>query len=253
MSLESVYEEQLLPIARDPLQKITTLLFCKNSLIRVGVAHIFSGSQFVVSEEIFESASKLPEFPASAPVLCILTEIDATATLAGLVADLRAQCPSVHVVVLADDVEPAALVEAYQAGLSGVCSTAMSRDALIKALELVMMGETFIPVALALRLRALFRRSEVQPCSSNSPAPAAETVVPPSKLSAREAEILHCLMEGSTNKSIARKFDVAEATIKVHVKAILRKIKAANRTQAAMWATRHLRSIPGDELEASGA
>jgi two-component system nitrate/nitrite response regulator NarL len=52
--------------------------------------------------------------------------------------------------------------------------------------------------------------------------------------------ILQSLLGGDPNKVIARKLDITEATIKVHVKAILRKIGAANRTQAAMWATGHL-------------
>jgi two-component system nitrate/nitrite response regulator NarL len=43
------------------------------------------------------------------------------------------------------------------------------------------------------------------------------------------------LIEGNSNKSIARKIDIAEATVKVHVKAILRKIRVQNRTQAAIW------------------
>jgi two-component system nitrate/nitrite response regulator NarL len=47
-------------------------------------------------------------------------------------------------------------------------------------------------------------------------------------------------MGGAPNKIIARQLDVTEATVKVHVKAILRKVGAANRTQAAMWATEHL-------------
>jgi two-component system nitrate/nitrite response regulator NarL len=55
-------------------------------------------------------------------------------------------------------------------------------------------------------------------------------------------EVLDCLRDGSSNKVIALKLDVAEATIKVHVKAVLRKIGASNRTQAAMWATAHLRT-----------
>jgi two-component system nitrate/nitrite response regulator NarL len=61
-----------------------------------------------------------------------------------------------------------------------------------------------------------------------------------SNLSAREAEILSSLMDGAPNKVIARQLDVAEATVKVHVKSILRKIGASNRTQAAMWAKGHL-------------
>jgi two-component system nitrate/nitrite response regulator NarL len=60
------------------------------------------------------------------------------------------------------------------------------------------------------------------------------------KLSVREREILSCLREGAPNKLIARKLEITEATIKVHVKAILRKIGAANRTQAAMWASQRL-------------
>jgi two-component system, NarL family, nitrate/nitrite response regulator NarL len=47
-------------------------------------------------------------------------------------------------------------------------------------------------------------------------------------------------MEGETNKVIARKLDTAEATIKVRIKTILRKLGARNRTQAAMWASAHL-------------
>ena len=47
-------------------------------------------------------------------------------------------------------------------------------------------------------------------------------------------------MQGSPNKVIARELDVAEATVKVHVKAILRKIQVSNRTQAAIWATENM-------------
>jgi two-component system nitrate/nitrite response regulator NarL len=47
-------------------------------------------------------------------------------------------------------------------------------------------------------------------------------------------------MEGTSNKVIAWKLQVAESTVKIHIKSILRKIGAANRTQAAMWATNHM-------------
>ena len=55
-------------------------------------------------------------------------------------------------------------------------------------------------------------------------------------LSDRETQILQCLMQGLSNKLIARKLDIAETTVKVHVKGLLRKLRAANRTQAAIWA-----------------
>ena len=55
-------------------------------------------------------------------------------------------------------------------------------------------------------------------------------------------------MKGESNKVIARKLDITEATIKVHVKAILRKTGAANRTQAAMWASQHVEQRDGTSV-----
>jgi two-component system nitrate/nitrite response regulator NarL len=59
------------------------------------------------------------------------------------------------------------------------------------------------------------------------------------KLSEREAQILHSLVKGHANKVIARTRDITEATVKSHMKSILRKIRVANRTQAALWALEH--------------
>jgi two-component system nitrate/nitrite response regulator NarL len=61
-------------------------------------------------------------------------------------------------------------------------------------------------------------------------------------LSERELVILRALVKGSANKVIANELDITESTVKVHVKAILRKLHAKNRTQAAIWAVRHMAS-----------
>src|SRR3981081_389194 len=58
-------------------------------------------------------------------------------------------------------------------------------------------------------------------------------------LSEREGQILDGLVKGHANKVIARSCDITEATVKVHMKSILRKIRVANRTQAAVWALEH--------------
>jgi two-component system, NarL family, nitrate/nitrite response regulator NarL len=81
--------------------------------------------------------------------------------------------------------------------------------------------------------------------SKDDPAvPATQTDVPtfdhmPRTLSQRETGVLRCLMQGEPNKTIARQFEITEATVKVHIKAILRKISVRNRTQAAVWAQSH--------------
>jgi two-component system nitrate/nitrite response regulator NarL len=55
-------------------------------------------------------------------------------------------------------------------------------------------------------------------------------------LSAQERRILNRLIAGECNKSIARRMDIAEATVKVHLKSIFCKINVHNRTQAVVWA-----------------
>jgi two-component system nitrate/nitrite response regulator NarL len=65
------------------------------------------------------------------------------------------------------------------------------------------------------------------------------------ELSDRENEILGCLVSGLSNKNIARKLNIAEATVKVHVKGLLRKMQVSNRTQAAVLALNTL----GDRSE----
>jgi two-component system nitrate/nitrite response regulator NarL len=57
------------------------------------------------------------------------------------------------------------------------------------------------------------------------------------QLSEREIDVLRGLMVGASNKAIARVLKITEATVKVHLRAVLRKIRVNNRTQAAIWAT----------------
>ena len=65
------------------------------------------------------------------------------------------------------------------------------------------------------------------------------TFVDAPRLSDRETQILDGLVKGYANKVIARRCDITEATVKVHMKSILRKIRVGNRTQAAIWAFEH--------------
>jgi len=67
------------------------------------------------------------------------------------------------------------------------------------------------------------------------------------KMSDREAQILDGLVKGHANKVIARMCDITEATVKSHMKSILRKIRVTNRTQAAIWALEH--GYPADEIK----
>jgi two-component system, NarL family, nitrate/nitrite response regulator NarL len=146
--------------------------------------------------------------------------------------------PETQIVALADQFGLGFMRTAHEAGVIGFCLTAGGPEVLIKSLELVRLGEDVLPYAF-LRTFMDAPPQKDQPTQGNTAQPDPSDLKE-CKLSAREAQILGCLREGAPNKVIARQFDVTEATVKVRVKAILRKIGVANRTQAAMWATEHL-------------
>ncbi len=154
---------------------------------------------------------------------------------------LRDQYPDAHVAVVAEHYGPAEPALAFEAGAIGYLVNAISCDAFIKSVELLMLGElifppTFRSPAPVLKRPARTKTASLATCEDEkAPAGALENGAAPPQLSPRETTILRCLIEGASNKFIARKIDIAEATVKAHVKAILRKIRVQNRTQAAIW------------------
>lgn len=226
-----------------PPEMVNTVIFCDNSLIGVGITHLLDGTRFVTADP-FTNAAKASEIDyLSAPDLFIISASISPSDTAEAIRLLRGKFPEVRIVVIADRYDLGFVKLCLDGGVNGFCLTGSSRDVLIKSLELIMLGEFVMPSAL---MTSLLNGSEAvstpkhQDRGADAKLPSEDPTV--RKLSAREAEILSHLMEGAANKVIARKLDVAEATIKVHIKAILRKIGAANRTQAAMWASTHLPS-----------
>ena len=107
----------------------------------------------------------------------------------------------------------------------------MAPEALIQSLQLVTLGEKVFPTNLATMLLDM-----------NAPGPQHSI----GGLSPREQEILQALVTGASNKLIAIRLGITEATVKVHLKTLLRKIDVNNRTQAAIWAMNNGFSASGD-------
>lgn len=234
-----VYKEQVLPNAHDLLDPVTTVLICQHTLIRRGIGQILAGTRFSLVEGADDGLESAFREDGPKPGLFLICESRSPDEHAEIIQKLKAQFPSARVVILADQMEPQAIRRVCGAGLDGLCSTTMPREVLIKALELVMLGESFVSAALSL---SVFQGQGSLQAGSRlpvEPMPAMDFAAARS-LSVRETQILRCLMQGASNKIIARNLGVADATVKVHVKAILRKIKAANRTQAAIWAQQNL-------------
>ena len=139
--------------------------------------------------------------------------------------------------LLADGLSADLLAE-VSSSLSALLSKDLSSMALFHALELVMLHKDIISIssaAVALR-SAPPRRMAIEPAATETGViePAA-TETETAALSSRETEILRYLSSGLPNKMIARELNVAETTVKAHIKMILKKTKAGNRTQAAIW------------------
>jgi DNA-binding NarL/FixJ family response regulator len=140
---------------------------------------------------------------------------------------LKHRRPDARVAILGEIDRMTDMALLLQAGANACFPKEISTPIFLKSLELVMMGSTLLPSSIV---------SSIRDCGDVLP----QTIDgSPPHLSAQEQRILGCLVEGHSNKAIARELGIAVATVKVHVKAILRKIRVQNRTQAAIWAMSH--------------
>ncbi len=219
---------------------VATALICNNSLLHRGLQHILSGTSFAVVEEGPQPDPGLGSEKAQEPALVILAVSQLSSRTPEMVRQVKRRHPAARIVVLSNHFDLEFVRLGLDAGVNGFCLSGKSREVLITSLKLVMLGESVLvgPVARSVLDEAALGSHSKPECEVADEPKASDPGA--QRLSAREAEILSSLMEGAPNKLIARKLHVAEATVKVHVKAILRKIGVANRTQAAMWAMDHL-------------
>jgi two-component system nitrate/nitrite response regulator NarL len=135
-----------------------------------------------------------------------------------------------RVAVLTQALDQSALYESYQAGADGYILKDVSADAFIGSINLIMAGQKVFPPALCFNMKPVFGAFSGMLLKPN--------FHEESELSSREVDIVKCLAEGHSNKLIAKELDIAESTVKIHLKAILRKLGLSNRTQAAIWAVK---------------
>jgi two-component system nitrate/nitrite response regulator NarL len=247
MSLHCIQEGYHALAAEDATQ-VPTVLVCGNFLLGEGIKHILSDTCFRIQEGVVHHPSSLPLVSDAEVILLVVEATRSPSEIAGLVQGLKAQCETARIVFLTDSLEGNFVVLTYQAGAAGVLHTGTAPEVLIKSLELIMLGERVFPAAAILStvngMTPLPREHQY----GTTMARVDGHLLPGERsLTQREQEILCFLTQGAPNKVIARNLNMAEATVKAHVKGILRKINVHNRTQAAMWATQH-RGLPSDEI-----
>jgi len=145
---------------------------------------------------------------------------------------LRKNHPTLKVMMLTTSTNENDLVEALRSGARGYLLKDIEPDQLVIALRDVMAGNTAVAPELTPVL-ARFVRGE------NGDLNDGKSDNPFSELTPREYEILTLLAEGQSNKVIARNLGISDGTVKLHVKAILRKLNVSSRITAAVMAVEH--------------
>jgi DNA-binding NarL/FixJ family response regulator len=117
-----------------------------------------------------------------------------------------------QVIVFSDSEEVEHISHALKCGARGYVPTSTPLHIAMKAIRLVLAGGVFVPSEPVLRKEAAQK----------------------DKLTARGQAVLDLLQQGKSNKFIAHKLDISESTVKSHVRNIMRRLKASNRTEVAV-------------------
>jgi len=200
----------------------------RNRLFREGLRNIFSDSCFSIVAGATSIEDGIEEIRSLNPRMIL---IDPTALdineFPQFLKEFEKDGAPPAVVALTDYLDLSMLSCALHFGANGYLLKDVSPEALTLSLKLVLLGETVFPSHLASVLMQppfnFFRKFALESKAAG-------------ELSPREIEILSCLVNGLPNKEIANQLNITDGTVKVHVKGILKKINAENRTQAAIWA-----------------
>lgn len=132
---------------------------------------------------------------------------------------LLAQLGKVPVVILADSDNYVQVLKALELGAAGYILTSVDIGVCVEAIELAVVGGIFVPASCILTVKHLIE-------TRTSDAKALSDIFTP-----RQAEVVKALRRGKANKIIAYELQLRESTVKVHIRNIMKKLKATNRTE----------------------
>ena len=133
--------------------------------------------------------------------------------------------PGTSVILLGSNDTPAEIVALLEAGARGYISTALQLSVAAEAIALVAEGGVFAPASSLLASIAAHTKRETNGRNSS-----------PGLFTARQEAVLRCLASAKPNKRIAYDLNMCESTVKVHVRTIMKKLRAHNRTEVAVIA-----------------
>jgi DNA-binding NarL/FixJ family response regulator len=139
---------------------------------------------------------------------------------------VKSTYPNTFVGVISGSEDRDNVLKCIAAGLSGYIPKSLSDDMIAKALEMMLAGSVFVPPLMM---------GSAPPLKPAAASPLAAPV-PLSALTPRQRDVLTYIVQGRSNKEIARQLDIAEGTVKIHLAALFAHFGAHNRTELAMRA-----------------
>lgn len=203
------------------------LIIDDHALFRTGLGELLERRGITVIAALGDCKTGIDQVFDVGPDVVLLDMRMPQMTGVEVLLELRQRGASMPIVILTTSRDESDVIQSLQGGANGYLLKDMEPDDLITALNNIVAGQTVVAPELA---TVLARAVQGEPPPGN----AAQKNL--SELTKREREILCLLAEGQSNKVIARNLGITDGTVKLHVKAILRKLEVHSRVEAAVIA-----------------
>ena len=201
------------------------LLIDDHALFREGLKFLLRSLDAALEVDEAGDCAKALEHAASRNYDLVLLDLKIPG-VAGLeaLAALRDAIPGAPLVVLSGEDSPGVVRAATERGAMGFIPKSSTPEVLIQALRLVLARGVYLPPAVL--------------DAAADPATAADGGTALRNLTPRQMDVLRCVIQGKSNKVIARELDVSEGTVKAHLSSVLRAFGARSRTEAVYAAAK---------------
>jgi DNA-binding NarL/FixJ family response regulator len=219
-------EADTLPQASQPPER-TIVLVDRRVLSRECLAHALRVADPGSSILSFSSAAEwLEQRKRSSSACLIILHVTQGKLhgqdLSGELALIKQAAGAPPIVLLSDEEDPEEIISALNSGVQGYIPSSVPLSVAVEAMRLVAAGGTYVPVSSLLTCRRTIATSDQTVADSTG-----------GGFTSRQTEVLKALREGKANKIIAYELNMCESTVKVHVRSIMKKLKARNRTEVA--------------------
>ena len=209
-----------IPAMHSPMNKrpISVLIVDDHPMLRTGLAEaIASQDDMRVAGEAGNGNEAIAQYLALRPDVTVMDVSMPEMGGVDALVEIRRQCPQARIIMLTTYKADAAILRAVQSGAAGFLLKSTLRNELLDTIRAVHAGQRCIPPEIAMELAQNMGRGPVSP---------------------REVEVLQYAAGGRSNREIAAELAISEETVKAHMKNVLAKLNANDRTHAVTIALR---------------